>query len=230
MDFSSPRVADLVLPWPVQFRGTLMLFPLVFLLGCAATPPLLNSERIQQTFGSYGVDVIEQNSHSRIACLYSLENGRRICRTYAETRFVSPDHPALSAVHAQVLAGGSIGESFRSHGWTIGKHRMQIGSYRLPQEATRLRQLMRLQGPACVAYHRYRFSVEKHGEKVEYAEITEIHHPAYLDIADLERLFPDAERPGPGVSPGERDPGRKGDRAAAVAPPVPPRYAVHARG
>ena len=44
---------------------------------------LLNSERIAQRFGSYGIEVLESDGRVRVSNLYSNEQGGRICRTFA---------------------------------------------------------------------------------------------------------------------------------------------------
>ena len=58
-----------------------------------AQPPgreLLNSERIAAEFGSYGVDVLEQDEHVRVSNLFSGSAENKICRTFAVVRFGSP--------------------------------------------------------------------------------------------------------------------------------------------
>ena len=44
---------------------------------------LLNSERIEQRFGSYGITVLEQSDLTRVSNLYTLEEERETCRTFA---------------------------------------------------------------------------------------------------------------------------------------------------
>ena len=45
--------------------------------------PLLNSERIERKFGSYGIDVLRNDDAVRMSNLYSLRDGEKICRTFA---------------------------------------------------------------------------------------------------------------------------------------------------
>ena len=47
---------------------------------------LLNSERIAATFGSYGVEVLEQNGAVRVSNLFSGEGEERVTRTFAVVR------------------------------------------------------------------------------------------------------------------------------------------------
>jgi hypothetical protein len=48
---------------------------------------LLNSERIAAAFGSYGVEVVEQDSQVRVSNLFSGAGAGRVCRTFAVVRF-----------------------------------------------------------------------------------------------------------------------------------------------
>jgi hypothetical protein len=45
--------------------------------------PLLNSERISQRFGSYGIEILDASSDYRISNLFSDEDGLAITRTFA---------------------------------------------------------------------------------------------------------------------------------------------------
>ena len=53
----------------------------VALHACTTEPELLNSERIAQTFGSYGIDVLQADGALRRSNLYSVSDGLRTCRT-----------------------------------------------------------------------------------------------------------------------------------------------------
>src|SRR5690606_34722880 len=44
---------------------------------------LLNSERIERRFGSYGIDVLQSDGRYRVSNLYSVHDGAKICRTFA---------------------------------------------------------------------------------------------------------------------------------------------------
>ena len=81
------------------------------LAACAGqeTQPELNSERIRQTFGSYGVDVLFNDANRRVSSLYSGDSNDRTTRSYAVVDFADPATPALVTEHALVESGQSIG-------------------------------------------------------------------------------------------------------------------------
>lgn len=161
---------------------------LLLLAACATKPTLLNSERIEQRFGSYGVDVLEQSSSLRRSNLYSLEGGERICRTYAVVQF--QDLPAdIAATQAKVLAGQSIGASFKAAGWAVAKRTVYIGAVFVDSDDHGILQMMHLARPQALAMHVYRLDLHKSGREIHYATIIEVHHPAYLDLEALHRIY-----------------------------------------
>src|SRR5690606_17176483 len=87
----------------------------------------LNSERIRERFGSFGLDILESSASRRVSSLYSLEDGRKVCRTYAVVEFGDAILPELAAEHALVMAGESIGAVFKGRGWTITKRHTRVG-------------------------------------------------------------------------------------------------------
>jgi hypothetical protein len=149
----------------------------------------LNSERIEQEFGSFGIDVVECRAERRVASLYSLQSGARVCRTYADVAFNVSILPELAVEHALVLAGQSIGAVFKGYGWNITKHHTQVGSVTLTLGDAGILSLMRLEAPQQVALHSYIFEVRKNGAIFDYASITERHHPQYLTAADLQAIY-----------------------------------------
>ena len=155
----------------------------------------MNSERIRQEFGSFGVDVIECTTERRVASLYSLENGARVCRTYADVAFNVPILPELAIEHALVLAGRSIGAVFKGRGFGITKRHVRVGSVTLTRDDAAILSLMRLEAPQQVALHSYVFEIRKDGLVFDYATITERHHPKYLTAADLQAICGEPEHP-----------------------------------
>lgn len=155
----------------------------------------MNSERIKQEFGSFGIDVIECSAERRVASLYSLENGARVCRTYADVAFNASIVPELAIEHALVLAGQSIGAVFKGRGWSITKRHAQVGSATLTPDDAAILSLMRLEAPQPVALHSYVFEVSKDGLVYDYATITERHHPQYLTATDLQAIYGEPEYP-----------------------------------
>jgi hypothetical protein len=168
-----------------------LLFLVAVQAGCAASEPLLNSERIGNRFGTFGIDVIKNDHPERISNLYSMEDGRKICRTYAIVRFEPSVNPGVQAEHSLILAGQPMGAVFRSRGWKIIKRNLAIGSRTLTEADLGIAALMRVAVPLPVAYHTYVFAVSRDGVAVDYAVITEIHHPDYLSRRDLQIIYGD---------------------------------------
>lgn len=160
------------------------------LSSCALEPELLNSERIRDRFGSYGIEVISSQPDVRRSSLYSVEGDIRICRTYALVLFSRQPDAIVGAEHEQVLAGHSIGEIFKSSGWEIRKESLYVGEIRLETPQHPVATLMRLQNVQHVAVHVYRLLLHKNSQTVDYATITELHHPAYLTLSELRELRP----------------------------------------
>lgn len=154
-----------------------------------APAELLSCERIQAKFGSYGVDVLESDAGRRVSSLYSLAEGQRICRTYAQVSFAAVIDPAFAAEHARVLAGESIGTVFHSAGWGIAKRHRHIGETALGGDGDEIARLMGIEGTGTLATHTYVFEIAKHGRRFDYAVITELHHPAYLTAAELAGIY-----------------------------------------
>lgn len=157
---------------------------------CAHESERLNSERIAERFGSYGIDVISNGPGLRRSNLYSSENGERTCRTYAVVRFVDKPDTMIDSEHAQILAGKSIGAIFKASGWTIFKETLHIGNAALDDAAHPVAMLMRVDRGADVAMHIYRLFLEKRRQAIDYATLIELHHPDYLSRADLLELYP----------------------------------------
>lgn len=160
------------------------------LSACAIEPELLNSERIAQRFGSYGLELLAAEPGLRRSNLYSTEDAGPICRTYAIVQFADPSNVAIGDEHAEVLAGNSIGEIFKSNGWHIIKETLYIGSIRADSPGSDIGRLMHLEVSQALAVHIYRLRLRKNDTTVNYATIIESHHPAYLTRADLEAMYP----------------------------------------
>lgn len=158
----------------------------------------LNSERIKHEFGSFGIDVLECSSSRRVSSLYSLENGRKICRTHAIVEFNTAALPSLQAEHARVSSGESIGAVFKSRGWTINKRHMRLGSVTLTPRDAAIAESMQVEPPQQVALHSYIFEVRRDASAFEYATITEMHHPRYLTEADVQAIYGAAALPAAG--------------------------------
>jgi hypothetical protein len=154
-----------------------------------ATDPVLNSDRIRQKFGNYGVDVLFSSDQQRISSLYSKTPHEKVTRTFAVVDFSSPVPAALANEHQRVASGQSIGETFREAGWQIEKHNIYIGELEVPDTNARIALLMDIVLPRLLAAHAYFFVVKKDEQTNTYATILEIHHPEYLSVGELEALY-----------------------------------------
>ena len=154
-------------------------------LGQGPGRELLNSERIAAAFGSYGVEVLEQDDQVRVSSLFSLAGDEKTCRTFAVVRY-APVDPAVSAEHAAIVAGGSIGAEFAAHGWEVRKTHL---SYAERSASPRLASLMRVDVGTPLAEHVYVLDVAKGGRTIEYAALVEVHHPDYLTLEDLAEIY-----------------------------------------
>ncbi|MGI9200168.1 MAG: hypothetical protein ACR2QL_03860 [Woeseiaceae bacterium] len=159
------------------------------LSACAQEPEALNSERIEQRFGSYGIAVLSHEAGIRRSSLYSEHDESRICRTYAVVRFVDESTPRVAQAHADVVAGQSIGSTFRSDGWQIGKVTLHVGSLKISDPAQSISKLMRLPDPVELGVHAYQLVLERDDQTIDYATIVETHHPDYLSSVELEVLY-----------------------------------------
>jgi hypothetical protein len=159
------------------------------LLGCGSQEPLLNSERIEETFGSYGVDILQSNEDGRVSSLYSMSGDDKITRTFAVVKFSGPVRRAFADEHAQVVAGQSLGAVFKSAGWEIGKVSYFVGEMEIPAKYSLLTELMQIGLPQFLAAHVYQFVIRKDGRSFDYATIAELHHPDYLSADDLEAVY-----------------------------------------
>ena len=166
-----------------SYRHALVLFALVT---AVAGAQILNSERIEQTFGSYGIDVAYSDATLRISDLFSRDDGRKTTRTLAIVAFVAAIDPAFAAVHERVLDGGSIGATFQAAGWQVGKRNLEIRQTPLPKSFAAA---MQLEPGTPLATHIYQLEISKDGRTYPYATIVEMHHPDYLTSTELAAIY-----------------------------------------
>jgi hypothetical protein len=173
--------------WLTVFWVTLLLggWP----AGCTSERQLLNSERIELRFGSYGVSVLRSDDQQRVSNLYSEEIDGDICRTYAIVDFVLPLDSRLAAEHSAIIAGGSIGEVFRQAGWQTDKYTLSIAETDATEYSGQIAALMKVGPTVPLALHRYRFDAVRGELHIPYAVITEIHHPDYLTVRQLHDIY-----------------------------------------
>ncbi len=159
------------------------------LSACTLESELLNSERISERFGSCGIDVLEHGPTVRRSNLFSVDDDDRPFRSYAVVQFVEQESLEVAEAHEKILAGASIGATFKSAGWQIRKVTRHVGAAPLPDADHVLGGLMRLSGNAALAVHAYRLILEKDDRNLHYATIIEVHHPDDLQENDLRELY-----------------------------------------
>lgn len=152
-------------------------------------PELLNSERIEERFGNYGVEVLSQDGRLRRSNLYSTNAGTRTCRTYAVVQFADSPPAGIQASHQAVLSGQSLGSTFRDAGWSIAKESLYVGGIALLKPDSELVDLMRISPGERLAMHAYRLVLERDARTIHYATIVEVHHPDYLGLEELGELY-----------------------------------------
>ncbi len=151
----------------------------------AEVTPTLNSDAIKATFGSYGVDVINQSESTRVANLYSLSGDAKICRTLAVTEFILPTDPALTEAHRLIRAGGSIGATLRSAGFTINKKLLIKTETAAGDEFVSLTHGSVLVG-APLYTKVYALFAQQDDRQIPYAVIAEAYHPEHFPPAHEE--------------------------------------------
>jgi hypothetical protein len=153
---------------------------------------LLNSERIFQKFGSYGIELINQKDDIRQTSLYSENEHGRVTRTFATVKFLEPIPVEISNLHEQILAGSSIGATFKGAGWEINKYGLLIDRLTIAPP-NQVLGLMHLDSAQQLALHLYLFSISRENDSpLNYALIAELHHPDYMNLAELQDIYLDS--------------------------------------
>jgi hypothetical protein len=155
---------------------------------------LLNSERIAERFGSYGIKVLERSERVRVSNLFSADGQQLTCRTFAIVFYPQVSRPVFAAEHRQILNGGSIGQIFADHGWRVKKVNRYFGAMQTTEQVA---ELMRDRSARSLAIHLYDFVVSRGDIEVVYATIAEVHHPDYLSLSQLRDIYGSADPPGP---------------------------------
>jgi hypothetical protein len=173
--------------WSALFMAAAALVAYLAVAQQRETPPLpLNSERIEQRFGSYGIDVLSSDARLRVSELYSLAGDHKVCRTFAVVLYPGQVDPRFADEHAAILAGGSIGAVFKQHGWNVEKRNLYFGTL-APTE--RIAELMDDDSGRRLAVHVYGLYVGKGETSLPYATIAEVHHPDYLTLARVREIY-----------------------------------------
>ena len=154
------------------------------------SPKLLNSERIEKKFGGYGIDVLHNSGRIRVSNLY---DGKKITRTLAVVDYPEFIDSAFSKEHEIIVNGGSIGNVFKTHGWTIDKKNIYLGELAPAADYNKLYMLMGNIPPSKLSVWIYVFYIRKDGKAFPYATISEIYHPDYLSLANLKCINKNAD-------------------------------------
>jgi hypothetical protein len=141
-------------------------------------PGLLNSERIELKFGSYGVEILSQKDNTRVSNLYSLKNGQKLSRTIAYVKFDPIDKKLLLA-HKAILEGASIGSTLKAHGFKVKKEITFFGQVD--------EDLMGIKGKKALVI--YELFAQKDGHSLPYCTILELYHPEFLSILEAQKIF-----------------------------------------
>ncbi len=150
--------------------------------------PLLNSERIERIFGSYGIEVLESEP-IRVSNLYSQENGKQVCRTFAIVDFSDSIPETLSAPYREIRKGGSLGATLKNAGWEIEKRHEFFGEAKAGKRFRDLAQLESDAGDTRYAIHIYTLWAKRDEQRHPFSTIAEIHHPQYLELEDLKGIY-----------------------------------------
>lgn len=153
---------------------------------------LLNSERIEMKFGSYGIEVLHSDSALRVSNLFSVHEDEEITRTFAVVHYPEMVDSVFLEEHLQVLGGQSIGKVFKQGGWEIEKRNLFFSEILPSADYSGIYMLMGNIEPTKLAIYTYRFSVKKDNNSFDYAVISEVYHPDYLTLTDLKKMNEDA--------------------------------------
>jgi hypothetical protein len=154
-----------------------------------AARPLLNSERIKQKYGSYGIDILEDDGEVRVSNLYSTQGSQKITRTLAVVIYPEDIPQQIQREHQAIVAGGSIGETFTRSGWQVEKENLYFGEIRASPDFDEIYSLMGGIEETNLAVHVYRLSVCREGSCFAYATLSEVHHPDYLGLAEIMDIY-----------------------------------------
>lgn len=176
------------------FTYALIILAVFSLLGCPKKDApwlkagLLNSERIEEKFGSFGGALLVQNPAQdyRLANLYSLEENHRISRTIALTQFNKTMPQKLKAAHKEILDGASIGKTLRNYGFEIRKDILYKGEQKeMPLKILRLMNT----NETIFASIIYNLYAQAEGVLYEYCTIAEVYAPQFLGLDELNHIL-----------------------------------------
>ncbi len=149
---------------------------------------MLNSERIKTAFGSYNIEIIDQDENTRISNLFSTQPDTT--RTLSVVHFLNKGNSIWHTEHQKILDGQSIGQVFKKNHWEIDKQSKFFGQLKdTPMLSFVYEKMQIIPNNLCI--HIYDLWVQKESNKSQYALIAELHHPQYLQLGDLRNLYLD---------------------------------------
>jgi len=153
-------------------------------------PGLLNSARIELKFGSYGVQVLDQDLAKgiRLSSLYSEHENEKIARTIAFTQYRAKVNDKLRLAHEEILAGGSIGSTLKKHGFDMKKDLFFKGLVEdMPNQLQNL-----LHTKECAfATVIYNLLAKEGNNYYPYCTIVEIYSPEFLTLVEVDQIYPE---------------------------------------
>jgi len=144
----------------------------------------VNSERIKARFGSYHVQVLNQDAATRLASLCSRHDDTDICRTLAVTRFASPTPATLAEADALIRQGDSIGSTLERAGQHLSREVIAEASAPCGEAFIALTGHTVKRGDL-LSLRLYRLDAGPDPEALTpYATIAEAHHPEHIPVSD----------------------------------------------
>ncbi|MEM9533892.1 MAG: hypothetical protein AAGA23_23440 [Pseudomonadota bacterium] len=153
---------------------------------------------IENRFGSYGIQVLQQTSAQRVSDLFSGSGLSRTTRTLALVNWPEQVPEALAAPHGQILDGASLGATLRAAGWMVQKYTLTYSEIPAPPWLARR---MKISAATPVALHLYSLSARRGDAVYYYVDIAELHHPDYLTLERIPGIFGE---PTDALTPAER--------------------------
>lgn len=128
---------------------------------------ILSSDILEQQFGPTAIDIIYQDSDTRIICTKTINEKKILELSMVE--FIKDGVAAFPTVHKAIQAGKSMGKAFRDHSITFTRELKSVQTYALPQK---FHQYFSSNKAATVVHVTILVGVEK----IPYANILEIYH------------------------------------------------------
>lgn len=150
-------------------------------------PGILNSTRIEEKFGSYGVDVMvnDEQMGVRLANLYSKLHEQKVMRTLALVKFVPNIDESLKKAHQEILNGASLGSTLVKHKALVKKKLIYKDKiFNLPKKIYEMMNIY--EGPLPVIIYDLVANID--GRDIEYCTITEVYSPLFLSFSELNTI------------------------------------------